>query len=114
MKDTTKEILLDKFETDLAFIEDPEDYYAMFRYVIVSVARAELENTLLHHEGLISGHKYAENADRIEKARDRAIKTHGEWTAKMLEQSKTQHTPRTLVSSVYSDIFGIELKGDKE
>lgn len=114
MKKTTTELLINKFECDLAFIEDPEDYYAMFRYVIASIARVELENTLLHHEGVISGDKYVENANRIDKARELAIKTHGEWTVKMLEQSKTQHTPRTLVSSIYADIFGIELKGDDE
>ena len=114
MKETTKELLLNRFECDLATIENPDSYYAMFRYTIEICTKARLENELLHHEGVFSGNKYVENANRIEKAKELAIKTHGEWTIKMLEQSKTQHTPRTFVSSVYSDIFGIELKGDKE
>lgn len=106
--------LLDKFNDHLAFIEDPEDYFAMFRYVIEICAKAQLENSLLHNSHVFSSKKYVENEDRIQKAKELAIKTHGEWTIKMLEQSTTQHTMRTLVSSVYYDIFGIELKGEEQ
>ncbi len=102
--------LLSRFECDLATIENPNSYYAMFRYVIVSCARAQIENELLHKGGVFFYDNYVENANRIERAKELAIKTHGEWTIKMFEQSKTQHTPRTFVSSVYSDIFGVELK----
>lgn len=108
-----KEFLSSQLETHLAFIENPDDYYAMFRYVIEICAKAQLENELLHKSGVFSIDKYVENANRIEKAKELAIKTHGEWAIKMFEQSKTQHTPRTFVSSVYSDIFGIVLKGEE-
>ncbi len=104
--------LLSKFECDLATIESPDSCYALFRYTIEICAKAQLENELLRNSGTIYGEQYVENLERIEKAKERAIKTHGEWTIKMFEQSKTQHTPRTFVSSVYSDIFGIELKGE--
>lgn len=104
--------LLSRFECDMATIENPDDYYAMFRYLIEICAKAQLENELLHKGGVFSTDKYVENLDRIQKAKELAIKTHGEWTIKMFEQSKTQHTPRTFVSSIYSDIFGIELKGE--
>lgn len=102
--------LLSHFECDLATIENPNSYYAMFRYTIEICTKAQLENELLHANRVFSDIKYVENANRIEKAKELAIKTHGEWTIKMFEQSKTQHTPRTFVSSVYSDIFGVELK----
>ncbi len=104
--------LISRFECDLATIESPDSCYALFRYTIEICAKAQLENELLRNSKTISGEQYVENLERIEKAKERAIKTHGEWTIKMFEQSKTQHTPRTFVSSVYSDIFGIELKAE--
>lgn len=106
-------LLLSRFECDLATIENPDSYYAMFRYTIEICAKAQLENELLRNSSTISREQYVENLDRIQRAKELAIKTHGEWTIKMFEQSKTQHTPRTFVSSVYSDIFGIELKGNE-
>jgi hypothetical protein len=105
--------LLSKFECDLATIESPDSCYALFRYTIEICAKAQLENELLRNSGAISREKYIEYADRIQKAKELAIKTHGEWAIKMFEQSETQHTPRTFVSSVYSDIFGIVLKGEE-
>lgn len=112
MKQIMKESLLERFKCDLATIENPDSYYAMFRYTIEICAKAQLENELLRNNGTISREQYVENLNRIQKTQERAIKVHGEWTITMLEQSKTQHTTRTLVSSVYSDIFGIELKGE--
>lgn len=99
-----------RLQQDLAFIENKENYYAMFKYVIEKCATAELENLLLFNAGYIADIEYVINLDHIQKAKELAIKTHGMWTIEMLEQSKTQHTPRTLVSSVYSDIFNIVLK----
>ncbi|MBD5584501.1 MAG: hypothetical protein HDQ88_05415 [Clostridia bacterium] len=112
MKDTTKEILLSRYKGDLAYIEDTENYYAMFRYVIDKCASAQLGNILLYEEGHFTDAEYTCNVSRIQRAKERAIATHGEWTIKRFEQSKTLHTQRTFVSSVYCDIFGIELKGE--
>lgn len=111
MKKNTKEFLLSRYKGDLKFIEDTENYYAMFKYVIDKCATAQLENILLYEDGYFTDEEYTVNVSRIQRAKERAIAVHGEWAIKMFEQSKTQHTPRTFVSSVYSDIFGIELKG---
>lgn len=104
------QIIRQGFYDKLAFIENVENYYAMFKYVIETCARAQVGNLVLYEEGYFTDSEYLDNIRRIEKAKELAIKTHGEWTINMLEQSKTQHTPRTFVSSVYSDIFGIVLK----
>jgi len=111
-----EKFLKSRFQGDLAFIENTENYYAMFRYVIEKCATAQLENLLLFTAGIITDEKYIENITRIQKTKEQAIVTHGEWTIKMFEQSKKQHTARTFVSSVYADIFNIELKqtGDKQ
>lgn len=105
---------LKRLKLNLEFIENTENYYAMFRPVIEQCAIAKGANIALHLDGLISDEEYYENENRILKARELAIVTHGEWAIKMFEQSKTQHTPRTFVSSVYSDIFGIELRGGRD
>lgn len=102
--------LMSRFQGDLSFIENTENYYAMFRHVIECCITAQLENLLLFNGGFFSDEKYIENVSRIQRAKEQAITTHGEWAIKMFEQSKTQHTPRTFVSSVYSDIFDIVLK----
>lgn len=110
MKETTKEILLSRFKSDLAFIENQENYYAMFKYVIDKCAAAQFGNVLLYEEGRVTEAEYTYNVSRIQRAKEHAIITHGEWMIKAFERSKTQHTPRTFVSSVYSAIWGIELK----
>lgn len=107
-----KESLLNRFNGDLAFIENPENYYAMFKYVIDKCASAQLGNILLYEDGHFTDGEYTCNVSRIQRAKERAITTHGEWTVKAFERSKTQHTPRTFVSSVYSDIWGIEITGE--
>ncbi len=109
-KKEMKEFLLSRFENDLAFIENPDDYYAMFRYVIESCAKAQLENELLRNSEAISSETYVENSDRIQRAKERAIVTHGEWAVKAFERNKKPHTRRMFVRSIYYDIFGIELK----
>lgn len=108
------ELILSRFRADLAFIKNAKNYYAMFKYVIDKCAIAQLENILLYEQGHFSDDEYTCNVSCIQRTKERAIAVHGEWVIKALEQSKTQHTPRTLVSSVYSDIWGIELKGEEE
>ena len=109
-----KNLLLSRFKSDLAFIENTENYYAMFKYVIDKCASAQLGNVLLYEEGHFTDDKYTCNVSRIQRAKERAIATHGEWMIKAFERSKTQHTPRTFVSSVYSAIWGIELPEDPD
>lgn len=107
------ELILSRFCADLAFIENPENYYAMFKYVLDKCASAQFGNILLYEKGHFTDDEYTCNVSRIQRAKERAIATHGEWAIKVFEQSKTQHTPRTFVSSVYADIWGIELNGEK-
>lgn len=114
MQEETKKYLLSHLKGKIAFIKNTENYYAMFKYVVTDCATAQLVNNVLHIEELISDEEYSNNVAVIQQASELAIKMHGEWTIKMLEQRETQHTIQTLVSSVYSDIFGIELKGDGE
>ncbi len=98
----------------LNFIENKEHYYAMFQSTLEACSKAELANLLLYEREDITYEKFNENVTRIKNAKEHAIKTHGEWTIKAFERSETQHTPRTFVSSVYSDIWGIELKEEEE
>ena len=106
-------LLLSRFKGDLAFIENTENYYASFKFVIDKCATAQLGNLLLYEEGNITDADYTCNVGRIQRAKERAITVHGEWAIKMFEQSKTQHTPRTFVSSIYYDIWGIKLKREE-
>lgn len=104
------EYLLSSFKDNLAFIENTENYYAMFKNVIDKCTFAKLGNILLYEGGHFTDDEYKCNISRIQRAKERAIATHGEWVIKTLGQSKTPHTRQTLVSSVYADIFGVELK----
>lgn len=108
------EVLLSRFKSDMAFITNTENYYAMFKHVIEKCAAAQLGNLLIYESGLMSDADYTYNVSQIQRVKEIAIKIHGEWTIERLKESKTQHTPRTFVSSVYSDIFGVELKGEGE
>lgn len=103
------EFLKSRFKSDLTFIQNAGNYYAQFKYVLDKCATAELENILLFDMGYFSDAEFRNNVSIIHTAKEKAIKTHGEWVIKMFEQSTTRHTPRTFVSSVYSDIFGIVL-----
>lgn len=96
----------------LKLIENEKNYYAMFAHVLESCTTAELKNRLLNEAEEISDMEFVENLNRIQRAKKNAIKIHGEWTIKAFERSKTQYTPRTFVSSVYSDIWRIELPGE--
>lgn len=103
------EQLLKQLQANLKFIQNTENYFAMFRHVISSCATAEFANRLLFDFEAISNSEFSENVRRISEAKQNAIKIHGEWTIRALEQSKTKHTVRTFVSSLYSDIFDTEL-----
>lgn len=104
------EQLMKQLQADLKFIENPDNYFAMFKCVLSSCTTAELANQLLFNSEAIGDGEFAGNAKRIQQAKQNAIKIHGEWTIRTLEQSKTKHTVRTFVSTLYSDIFDIVLK----
>lgn len=104
------EHLLHSFQANLKFIENPDNYFSMFKHVISSCTVADFVNKILNASEAISDSEFINNARRISEAEQNAIKIHGEWTIKTLEQSKTKHTVRTFVSTLYSDIFNTELK----
>ena len=93
----------------LATIEDAANYYAMFGRTVELCAVANERNRLLFDAGGISDEEFCSNNQRIEEARKKMIISHGDWTKQFLEQRKDRHTVGTLVSSVYNDIFGIEI-----
>lgn len=100
------ELLKKRLQCDLIFIENKDNYYAMFGFVLDTCTKAQFENLLLYEAEKISDSVYVENASRIQKAKELAIKTHMAWTIKFLNNSATQHTKETIVSSIYSDVFG--------
>lgn len=104
------EQLLNQLKANLKFIENPDNYFAMFRYVIEGCIIARTVNSLLFDLEALNDYEFSSNVRRIQEARQNAIKVHGEWTIQTLEQSKAKHTVRTFVSTLYSDIFEIELK----
>lgn len=104
------EQLLNRLKSDLKFIENPDNYFAVFKYVLSSCTTAGFLNRLLFDSEALSDEEFRENKRRIQEAKQCAIKVHGEWTIQTLEKSKTKHTVRTFVSTLYSDIFEIELK----
>lgn len=104
----------EQLERYLHFIEDEKNYYAGFSHVLENAIIAkQIAKYLCFNTTVFSDAQYHVFLTRIEEARKKAVKIHGNWMIKMLEQSKTQHVPRTLVSSVYYDIFGIELKEEE-
>ena len=104
------EQLLKRLQADLKYIENPDNYFAMFKYVMHCCTTADFTTQLLFDFEAIDDSEYTENIRRISEAKQNAIKIHGEWTIQTLEQSKTKHTVRTFVSTLYSDIFDIVLK----
>lgn len=100
--------LLNQLRANLKYIEDPQNYFSMFKYVMNSCSTAEFANRMLFEAETLSDNEFTENVKRIQEARKNAIKTHLEWTIRTLEESKTPHTVRSSVYSVYSDIFAIE------
>lgn len=107
------EQLLHQLQANLKFIENPDNYFAMFKYVLSSCTTADFANQILHNSEALSDEEFRTNASRIQEAKQRAIKTHGEWTIRALEKSKTKHTVRTFVSTIYSDVFDTELRGEQ-
>lgn len=104
------ELIRDRFTTALNVIEDSSNYYAMFGRMVNLCAVACERNHLLFELGGISDEEFRMNDRRIEEAKKKMIVTHGKWTAGFLEQRKDRHTVQTLVSSIYHDIFEIEIK----
>ena len=56
---TMSEQLLNQLKANLKFIENPDNYFAMFRYVISYCTTAEFANQILHNSEAITDQDYA-------------------------------------------------------
>lgn len=108
-----KDYIKTQFEANLTVIENKKNYYAMFGIVLDFCAEAKLLNYILFNSDEITDEEFRNNVSRIHAARELAIVTHGKWVAERLEKSKTQHTVKSLVSSIYSDIYNIQIYGNQ-
>lgn len=88
----------------LKFIEDENDYYAMFSYVLQSAERCTQELQNLLNAGIITFEEKNNYSSRVDAAKRKAIESHLAWTVKRLSENKN-HTVETVVYSVYNDIF---------
>lgn len=88
----------------LGFIENEDNYYAMFSHVLQSSERCTQELQSLLHDDVITSEAYNTYSSRVEAAKRKAIATHVDWTVKRLSENKN-HTVETVVYSVYNDIF---------
>lgn len=109
---TQKEDAKRELATLIRNIEDPKNYYAMFGRMLESCAIARDRNVRLFDMGVVSNEEFLYNVQRIGDARNKAITAHGEWLISFLKRTKTRHTVRTLVSSIYCDIFGTEFASE--
>ncbi len=91
----------------LEFIGNSDNYYAFFGKTIETCALASGLNRFLYNEDVIDNLEFCNNCKLIEDSRKRAIETHRDWTIRMLENSKTEHTRTSLVMTVYNDIFDL-------
>lgn len=95
---------LKELETALKFIENKENYYAGFRHVMETCARADVINTALWNVSKINDAEKLMYSDRIRTAKNNAIKRHKAWLIRRMQES-TGHTVESLISTVYSAIF---------
>lgn len=104
MKTFEKEQKIKQLLSMLSFIENEENYYAMFSYVLQSAERCTQELQNLLNAGIITFEEKSNYSSRVDAAKRKAIETHLAWTVKRLSENKN-HTVETVVYSVYNDIF---------
>lgn len=100
-----KNELIQRLKTLLLIIKEEINYFALFEKVIESCAVAVEVNRICYSEKFINDNEFIYVNEMINSCRKKAIETHREWTIKVLENSKTEHTRKSIVMSVYNDIF---------
>ena len=105
-----KEELLERLKTIRSFIEDSNNYFALFGKVIDSCAVGQELNRICWDHEFITDEEFRNYSEVIEHCRDEAIKTHVDCTIRYLENSKTEHTRKTLVMTIYNDIYQKNMK----
>lgn len=97
---------LKELETALKFIENKENYYAGFRHVVETCSRADVINTALWNAGKIDDLDKMMYSERIRTAKNNAINRHKSWMIRRMQESVTNHTVESFVSTIYNAIFG--------
>ena len=96
---------LEELTNAMAFIENKENYYALFRHVIKSCTIAEVVASALWNASIITDAEKLDYSARINVARKTAIARHKGWVLRRLEHSQSEHTMESLVSTIYNVIF---------
>lgn len=97
--------LVQRLKSLLSIIQDETNYFALFEKIIESCAVAVELNRICFSEQFINDNEFIYVNDIISSCRKKAIETHRDWTIKVLENSKAEHTRKSIVMSVYNDIF---------
>lgn len=92
-------------EDKLAYIENEENYYAMFNYAYDTCIEARGIAQYLFNEEALSDEEYHSFCERIYSAKQKMIQIIREWTIKALERSTSKLDKRQIVYSVFSAIF---------
>lgn len=95
---------MNDFELMLKRLENKEDYYAMFPYVLENSFRCKENLRSRLADKKISLEEYSAYSQRIETAIRNAIQIHLEWTIKRLSKNEN-HTVETIACSIYNDVF---------
>ena len=98
-------ILIERLKAMLAFVADESNYYAFFGKVIETCAAASEINRICFAAELIEDEEFRQASEILAYCRSKAIAVHRDWTIQSLDNSKTQHSCKSIVMSVYNDIF---------
>ena len=93
-------------EKAVEYIENENNYFACFPYVVSRYHVAKEMKNQLFFAGELLPDKMLDISQRLDIAYNNAIKKHKEWTIKVLKPNESKHTVETLVSTVYHDLFG--------
>lgn len=96
----------ESFMTDIDYIENKSNYYAMFLSAYERCVQARLKLKALFDVGAISDYDFNAYSQRIHQAKIAMVDKHLEWTLKTLSKDLTV---REAVCSVYNDIFSMDL-----
>lgn len=87
-------------------IENEENYYACFPYVVRYWSEADTVRRALWNAGVITDEESGNYKDRIIMARQTAIDTHKAWLINMFkDRDLSKHTLDSFISTIYHDIF---------
>ena len=95
---------LEELNEALSFVENEKNYFSKFRHVIETCINANAFVIELWNVSKISDVELHNYKQRINIAKQTAIKTHKNWVLKRLLQND-RHTMESIVESIYNDLF---------